>query len=143
VKTIFDAMRPWRTSAVFLTLAALPLLGGCVPQGESGEPSRYSVEWVVSQAADAVDTYTVEVTVLDIASGDVIAHPRMYARWGEPAEITQSSSGTGEELMARVFVDATGTSAKYELEMTRAGRKVLSHSANVNLQGTMPAGFGG
>lgn len=117
-----------------LSIAAVSFLA-IATLGAASEPTaHYSVEVDFGSLADHPGAYQCQAVFKDLASGEVLAAPKVAFPAGTPVKTESEIPGRSEKATLSASVDEESGTLTYELEV-RGGNRVLSrHKATVALQ---------
>jgi hypothetical protein len=94
----------------------------------------YALEVKISPMADAARQYTCEATVKDLASGEVVAAPRLQVLAGK-SNVASTSDKTGKhDVTFSVSIEGEGKEARYTLEVSEGETVIASQKAAVKLR---------
>jgi len=121
---------------------ALPLLGlvvvslaAVVTLGAASAPApHYSVELEFGAVAGHPGAYQCQAVFKDLASGEVLAAPKVVFPAGTPARTESEIPGRGEKAMLSASVDEESGTLTYELEVRGRDTVLSRHKATVGLQ---------
>lgn len=113
---------------IVVSLAAAVTLGAA-----SAPPPRYSVELDVGALADHPGAYQCQAVFKDLASGEVLAAPKVAFPAGTPAKAETEIPGRNERAVLSASVDEESGTLTYELEVRGRHTLLSRHRATVAL----------
>ncbi len=115
---------------VLTMLAAVLLAAGTAVAGGSG----YAIELDLQPLRDSDNTFVAEARVTELATGEVVAAPRIIFLGGEEGKV-QSGSREGLLVEISIGVDEAGETASYLAELREGGELVHAQRLTVRLGG--------
>lgn len=97
---------------------------------------------VTIEPASEPGAYVASASIRDLASGALVATPRVAVAVGQQAEAVIESPGDGAPTSRlEVSIDATGTRATWRLEWRRDGRLAAASEGSVTLGTAEDGGY--
>lgn len=109
-----------------LLVAAAPAAGGVFSE------ARLGVDASIEPAAGG--TYVCLVEVSDLATGELVAAPRVQVRSGDEAKLSMEPEGAGERLQVNVAVDEPKGTALLRIAVVRDGRETVIQQLRLRLR---------
>ena len=114
---------------LLVVVAAMLILDGATA---SEDVPRYAVETSLSAVDGAERAFRCDVTISDLATGEVLSKPRLFSTWGEVAVMEQSGRDHAQ-IKIETLVSESGDTASIDVELIDEGRVVARHQMTVEL----------
>jgi len=125
-----------RACGASLVVVVVALVQGSSVRAAAGLMERPSIEIAVHPVADKPNQYECKATVSDLATGQVVATPRVRSVRGETATIKQGFVGSGGVLQVVeviLLVSTDGRSATYETRILQGQVTLQRQRVTFNL----------